>query len=186
MSRWRAVCKTLSDRDRIGILRKNGPVITIDEEALVQCEERARRRRSQGTPFELGAQLLTTSSPCASRQSNRTLRWMKEQQARERTREQRLVTSLLEGQLNPKDGNARGQTVTFSSLHSWQQEGRVNAEFEDEENTQEKPQEFREDYKFTGIVVDSGKKKKEKRNKKLVRVESDGILLVVPVMINGK
>ena len=130
--------------------------------------------------------MRTANSTCASRQSNRTLRRKKEQQARERTRDQRLVTSLLEGQLNPKDGNARGQTVTFSSLHNWRQGGRVNAEFEDEEDTQERPQESGEDSRFIGIVVDSGKKKKEKRNKKLVRVESDGILLVVPVMINGK
>ena len=118
MSRWRAICKSLSDSDRTGVLRKNGPVISFDVEALVQCEERIRRQKSQGTPTELGAQSKTTSSPCASRQSNRALRRKKEQIARERTKEQRLVTSLLEGQLNPQDGNARGQTVTFSSLHS--------------------------------------------------------------------
>ena len=118
MSRWRAVYKTLSDRDRTKILQRNGPVITINEEALLRCEEKVRRRRSHGTPSELGAQKISTSSTCASRQSNRTLRRMKEQQAQERTREQRLVMSLLERQLNPKDGNASGQTVTFSTLQS--------------------------------------------------------------------
>ena len=186
MSRWRAICKSLSDRDRTGILRRDGPVISFNMEALVQCEEKIRRRRSQGTPPELDSQSRTASSPRASRQSNRTLRRKKEQITRERTKEQRLVTSLLEGQLNPQDGNARGQTVTFSSLHSWRQGGRVNTEFEDNEDIQEKSHESREDSKFTGIVVDSGKKKKEKRNKKMSREESDGILLVVPVMINGK
>ena len=188
LSRWRAVCKTLSDSDRTGILRRDGPVISFDMEALVRCEERIRRRKSQGTSTELGAQSKTASSTCASRQSNRALRRKKEQVAREHTKEQQLVTRLLEGQLNPQDGNARGQTVTFSSLHSWRHGGRVNAEFEDDKNTQEKLQESGVDSRFTGIVVDSsnGKKKKEKRNKKLARVESDGILLVVPVMINGK
>ena len=85
----------------------------------MQCEEKIRRRRSQGTPPELDSQSRTANSPRASRQSNRTLRRKKEQITRERTKEQRLVTSLLEGPLNPQDGNARGQTVTFSSLHSW-------------------------------------------------------------------
>ena len=110
---------------------------------------------------------------------------MKEQQARERTREQRLVMSLLERQLNPTDGNASGQTVTFSTLHSWRQRGRVSTESTEDENTQEKSQEFRENSRFTGIVVGS-EKEKEKNDKKLSRVESDGILLIVPVQINGK
>ena len=141
MSRWRAVCKTLSDSDRTGILRRDGPVISFDMEALVRCEERIQRRKSHGTSTELDAQRNAASSPRASRQSNRTLRRKKEQIARERTKEQQLVTRLLEGQLNPQDGNARGQTVTFSSLHSWRQGGRAEAEFEDDKNTQEKLQE---------------------------------------------
>ena len=151
----------------------------------MRCEEKVRRRRSHGTPSELGAQKISASSTCASRQSNRTLRRMKEQQARERTREQRLVMSLLERQLNPKDGNASGQTVTFSTLHSWRQRGRVSTESTEDEDTQEKSQEFRENSRFTGIVIGSEKEKKE-NNKKLSRVESDGILLIVPVQINGK
>ena len=105
---------------------------------------------------------------------------MKEQQARERTREQRLVMSLLERPLNPKDGNASGQTVTFSTLHSWRQWGRVSTEFTENEDTQEKSQEFRENSRFTGIVIGSEKEKKE-NDKKLSGVESDGILLIVPV-----
>ena len=152
----------------------------------MQCEEKIRRRRSQGTPLELDAQSPTTNSPRASRQSNRTLRRKKEQIAREHTREQQLVTRLLNEQLNPQDGNAQGQTVTFSNLQSWRQGGHAETEFEENENEPEKLQESGEDSKFTGIVVDSGKKKKEKRNKKMKRVESDGILLVIPVMINGK
>ena len=55
LSRWRTICNDLSDRDRTGILRKNGSVIEINEEALVQCEEKLRRRRSHGTPSKLGA-----------------------------------------------------------------------------------------------------------------------------------
>ena len=92
----------------------------------------------------------------------------------------------MERQLNPKDGNASRSTVTFSALHRWQQGGLISTEFEDEDKeTQEKPQESGEDSKFTGIIVGS-KKEKGKKNKKISRVESDGILLVVPVQINGK
>ena len=73
LSRWRVVCKTLSDRDRTRILQRNGPVITIKEEALLRCEEKVRRRRSHGTPSELGAQKISASLTYASRQSNQTL-----------------------------------------------------------------------------------------------------------------
>ena len=157
-------------------------------EALVRCEEKIRRQKSHGTSKELGAQRNAASSNRASRQSNRALRRMKEQIARERTKETRLVTRLMERQLNPQDGNASRMTVTFSTLHSWRQRGRESTESEENQNQekQEKPQESRDDSKFTGIVVDSNRKKKGKNYKKLVRAESDGILLVVPVTINGK
>ena len=186
LSRWRAICNALSVRDRTGILRRSGPVIKINEEALLRCEEKLRRRRSHGTPPELDAQQFAANSNRASRQSDRTRRRKKEQEARERTRDQRLVTSLLEGLLNPQDGNAQGQTVTFSTLHSWRQRGHVNAEFSEEiKNTQEKSQESREDSRFTGIVVGS-EKEKGKKKRKIERVEEDGILLIVPTRINGK
>ena len=55
LSRWRVICNALSARDRTGILRKNGHIIEFNEKALVQCEERVRRRRSHGTPVELDA-----------------------------------------------------------------------------------------------------------------------------------
>ena len=119
LSRWRAVCKTLSAVDRTGIVRRSGPVLEFNMEALVRAEEKIRRQKSHGTSPELGAQQNAASSHRASRQSNRALRRMKEQIARERTKETRLVTSLAERQLNPKDGNASRMTVTFSALHSW-------------------------------------------------------------------
>ena len=71
----------------------------------------------------------------------------------------------MERQLNPKDGNASRSTVTFSTLHSWRQRGRVSTESEDEdEETQEKPQESGQDSRFIGIIVGS-KKEKRKINK---------------------
>ena len=100
-------------------MRRNGPILDFDMEALVRCEEKIRRQKSHGTSTELGAQRNAASSPCASRQSNRALRRLKEQLARERTKEQQLVTRLLDGQLNRKDGNASRMTVTFSTLQSW-------------------------------------------------------------------
>ena len=85
----------------------------------MRCEEGVRRRRSHGTPPELDAQYHTANPNRASRQSDRTRRREKEREARERTREQRLVGGLLEKQLNPiKDGNASRMTTTFSILQS--------------------------------------------------------------------
>ena len=151
----------------------------------MRCEERVRRRRSHGTPPELDAQCHTANSNRASRQSDRTRRREKEREARERTREQRLVGSLLEKQLNPiKDGNASRMTTTFSILQSWRQRGRVDAESTDKiTNTQEKSQVSMEDTRFTGVVVAN---QKEEIIKNIPRVEEDGILLIVPVKINGK
>ena len=67
--------------------------------------------------------------------ATRTLRRIKEQKARERTKDQQLITRLLDGQLNPQDGNAQGQTVMFSTLHNWRQGSRLHTEFEDDEDT---------------------------------------------------
>ena len=40
LNRWRAVIKALLCSDRIGIVRRIGPVIEISKEALMQCEEK--------------------------------------------------------------------------------------------------------------------------------------------------
>ena len=58
--------------------------------------------------------------------------------------------------------------MTFSTLQSWRQRGRVSTESTENEDTQEKSQEFRENSRFTGIVIDSEKEKK-KNNKKEYR-----------------
>ena len=185
LSRWRAICNALSVSDRTGILRRSGPVIMINEEALLRCEDKLRRRRSHGTPTELGAQHFAANSNRASCQSDRTRRREKEREARERNRERRLVGGLLERQLNPtKDGNAARMTTTFSILQSWRQRGRVDAESTEENvNTQEKSQVSKGDTRFTGVVIEN---EKEKIIKNISRVEEDGILLIVPVKINGK
>ena len=72
LNRRRAICNALSIRDRTGVLWRIGPVIEVNEEALVWCEERSRRQRSHGTPLELDAQCYTANSNRASRQSDRT------------------------------------------------------------------------------------------------------------------
>ena len=46
------ICNDLSDRDRTGILRRNGPVIEINEEALVRCEERVWYRKKSQYKFK--------------------------------------------------------------------------------------------------------------------------------------
>ena len=143
------------------------------------------RQKPEMVSTELDAQPRAANSTRASRQSMRTLRRMKEREARVIIRDERLVKGLLARQLNPiEDGNASRMTTTFSTLHSWRQRGRACAEDEDKiKNTQEKSLESREDSRFTGVVVgdETGKIKR-----KIERVEEDGILLVVPARINGK
>ena len=120
LSRWRAVTKALSGSDRTGIVWRRGPVIEISKEALMQCEEKIRRQKSQGTSPGLDKQSPTANSTCASRQSCRTRRRENQKIARGRIRERRLVEDILARQLNPQlDGNASRTNPTFNALHSW-------------------------------------------------------------------
>ena len=184
LSRWRAVTKALSGRDRTGIVRRKGPVIEISKAALMQCEEKVWRQKSQGTSAELEKQSLTANSPCASRQSCRTRRREKQKIARGRIRERRLVEDILARQLNPQlDGNASRMNPTFNALHSWRHGGRACIKNEEELNPKEKSYVSGDDTRFTGVVVDA---KNGKKQEKIPRVEEDGILLVVPARINGK
>ena len=184
LSRWRAVTKALSGRDRTGVLRKCGPVIEISKEALMQCEDKVRRLKSHGTSTELGKQSQTANSNRASRQSCRTRRREKQKIARGRIRDQRLVEDILERQLNPLlDGNVSRTYPTFNALHSWRHGGRACIKDEEEDcNSKEKSQVSSHDTRFTGVVVDD----QGNKSVKIPRIEEDGILLVVPARINGK
>ena len=184
LSRWRAVSKALSGRDRTGILRKYGPVIEITKVALMRCEEKVRRQKSQGTSSELEKQSWTANSPCASRQSCRTRRREKQKIARGRIRDKRLVEDILARQLNPPlDGNASRTSPTFNALHSWRQGGRACIKHEANLNPKEKSHVSGDDTRFTGVVIDD---KNGEKIKIIPRIEEDGILLVVPARINGK
>ena len=160
------ICNDLSDRDRTGILRRNGPIIEINEEALVRCEERVRYRQKsqqkiQRISGELDAQSRIANSTCASRHSHRIGRRMKECAAQERIKEQRLVVGLLERQLNSfQNGNASRMAATFSALSSWRQRGREDTEFAAKNSgTKEKPQVSTGDTRFTGVVIGNEIKK---------------------------
>ena len=187
LSRWRTLSKGLSNSDRTGFLRRRGPVIEVHVEALMRRKGKKNGRlKPEMVSPELESQPRAASSPRASRSSDRTQRRLKEREARVVIREKRLIEGLLERQLNPiEDGNASRLTTTFSALQSWRQRGRASAEVNDEnfKNSKEKPQESREDSRFTGVVVGT---KDAKIKRKINRVESDGILLVVPARINGK
>ena len=184
LSRWRAVTKALSGRDRTGVLRKCGPVIEISKEALMQCEDKVRRLKSHGTSTELGKQSQTANSNRASRQSCRTRRREKQKIARGRIRDQRLVEDILERQLNPLlDGNVSRTYPTFNALHSWRHGGRACIKDEEEDcNSKEKSQVSSHDTRFTGVVIDD----QGNKSVQIPRIEEDGILLVVPARINGK
>ena len=59
------ICNDLSDRDRTGILRRNGPVIKINEEALVRCEGRVQyRQKSQQKIQRISGELACTVENC--------------------------------------------------------------------------------------------------------------------------
>ena len=164
LSRWRAVTKVLSGSDRTGIVRRIGPVIEISKEALMQCEEKIWRQKSQGTSSELGKQSPTANSPCASRQSCRSRRREKQKIARGRIRERRLVEDILARQLNPQlDGNASRINPTFKALHSWRHGGRACIKNEEKLNPKEKSYVSGDDTRFTGVVVDDKNGKKQEK-----------------------
>ena len=95
-SRWRDLSKTLSGSDKTGIMRKYGPVIEINMEALMlRRGTKNWRQKSRGISLESGKQYFTVDSPRASRQSERTQRREKERAARESIREERLVARVL-------------------------------------------------------------------------------------------
>ena len=104
-------------------MRRIGSVIEISVEALTKRKRKKNvRQKPEMVSKELDAQPRAANSTRASRQSVRTLRGMKEREARVIVRDERLVKRLLARQLNPiEDGNASRMTTTFSTLHSWRQ-----------------------------------------------------------------
>ena len=116
-SRWRDLSKTLSVSDRTGIMRKYGPVIEINMEALMLRRGKQNwYQKSRGISTESEKQYFTADSLRESRQSERTQRREKERAARESIREERLVVSVLAKQLNPiQNGNASRTVATFNA-----------------------------------------------------------------------
>ena len=110
-------------------MRRIGPVIEISVEALTKRKGMKNGpQKPEMVSTELDAQPGAANSTRASRQIMRTLRRMKEREARAIVRDERLVKSLLARQLNSiEDGNASRMTTTFSTLHSWRQRGRACA-----------------------------------------------------------
>ena len=160
-SRWRALSKTLSDSNRTGVLRKYGPVIEINMEALMLRRGKENGYlKSRGISPESEKQHFAADSTRASRQSERTRRRIQERIARGSIREERLLASIMERQLNPlQDGNASRTAASFNTLQSWRQRGR--ADIEDEENSEklkEKPHVSGADTRFTVVVDDKNAK----------------------------
>ena len=167
------------------MLRKRGPVIEIDMEALILRRRKIGYPKSRGISRESEKQHFAADSTRASRQSERTQRRIQERIARASIREERLIASLVERQLNPmQDGNASRTAENFNALHSLRQGSRASIKAEENsENSKERPHVSGEDTRCTGVVVGS---KNAKNEQKIARVQEDGILLVVPARINGK
>ena len=113
---WRSLLKDLPQGDRAGHVRRQGSVVMIDLEALTR--ER-RNRLSADTTVATMSMHTPSGRPRATRVyiRNRLLRRDRERQTRDRVRERRYVTNLLETLVSPMGGGTEScGGVTTSRL----------------------------------------------------------------------
>ena len=112
--------RDLPQRDRAGYMRRQGSIVTVDLEALTRVKE----RKTSADATVAGMSMHPPSGgPWAARVylCNRLLRRDRERKARDRVREQQLVTNLLETLVSPPSGSTGLCTgVTTSRLQDWQ------------------------------------------------------------------
>ena len=117
---WRSVLRDLPQGDRAGHVRRQGSVVTIDLEALAR---KRRIRLSADTTVAAMSMHPPSGRPRATRVylRNRLLRRERERRARDRVRERRYVTSLLETLVSPTSGGTEScERVATSRLRDWQ------------------------------------------------------------------
>ena len=184
-SRWRARAKALSDRDRTGVWRKEGPLLILNMEDLAQrLDKKSGAPQSRGIAQERDTQHRAAHSNRGHRGGNRIARREKERDTRMRAEWKRQVTLTLEAALNSlESGSEPRKEVTINRLQCWQQRGCISVDSVNENlNSQEMPQTVRETVNLSGLTVDSTKN--EGKGQK--RIEEDGILMVVTTKVYGK
>ena len=183
-AKWREVIRPLSHRDRAGVWRsyvkKRGSIVVANLEALTCVKETktavidAGKKQYRKSSNDQGSSDIQRTRSTHSHQSNRLLRREKERMVREQVRERRIVARLLATRVSPSDGGRSGgtglrKTVTTSALQDWSSTEMKRIEpGQGEEKTSQK--------QLTSVAV----------NQSIDREISDGILLVVPVRIQGR
>ena len=121
-SRWRARAKALSDRDRTGFWRKDGPVLILNMEDLAQrLDKKNGAPQSRGIAQERDNQQSAAHSNRGHRGGNRIARREKERDTRTRAEWKRQVTLTLEAALNSlKSSSEPRKEVTVNRLQCWQ------------------------------------------------------------------
>ena len=117
---WRSMLRDLPQGDRTGRVRRQGSVVIVDLEVLT----RRKDQRSSADTTVAGMSMHPPSGgPKAPRVylRNRLLRRDRERRARDRVRERRFMTSLLETLVSPTSGGTVSCTgVTPSRSQDWQ------------------------------------------------------------------
>ena len=171
---WRSMLRDLPQGDRAGHVRRKGSVVTIDLEALTR---RRKERLSADTTVAAMSMHPPSGRPRATRVylRNRLLRRERERRTRDRVRERRYVTSLLETLVSPTSGGTEScEGVTTSRLRDWQSirlKGAITGEAMGDAAPKEPHPQL--------SVVSTEDQSKNPRE------EEDGILLVVPARIFG-
>ena len=183
-AKWREFIRPLSHRDRAGVWRsyvkKRGSIVVADLEALTCAKEvktaviDAGKKQYRKSSNDQSSSDIQRTRSTRSHQSNRLLRREKERMVREQVRERRIVARLLATRVSPSDGGQSGgtglrTTVTTSALQDWSSTEMKRIEpGHGEEKTSQK--------QLTSVAV----------HQSIDREISDGILLVVPVRIQGR
>ena len=171
---WRSILRDLPQRDRTGHVRRQGSVVTVDLVALARVKE----QRSADPTVAVMSMHPPSGRAHAPRVylRNRLLRRDRERKARERVRERRIVTSLLETQVSPSSGGTEScEGVTTSILQDWQSIGLKKAD-----TGKEKGRAGPEEPQTQLSVISIG------NQSPVPRAEEDGILMIVPARIFGR
>ena len=182
--KWRDIIRPLSHRDQAGVwrnsIKKRGSIVVANLEALTCMKESkiavidARKKQSCKSSNDQGSSAEQRTRSSRNHQSNRLLCREKERLVREQVRERSIVTRLLATHVSPSDGGQScgtglGTTVTTSALQDWSSTKMKTIEpGHGESKTSQK--------QLTSVAV----------NQSIDREISDGILLVVPVHIQGR
>ena len=201
---WREQLSQLARKERTGILRKIGSVLEIDKVALAKRLEEKNKQKEEKVhahaPHEQQSRVMRDGS-MGERQSRRARRSRTRRRQNEKAtsrsiaRGYRRVASAMEQQANPSGGGASARiTATMQVLQSWSQQGvdrkDLHAAAGHTESAQQGATANRRDRNWVQVHVNvpetncengaAGNTENENQRKM-----EDGILLVVPVNING-